>query len=903
MMKRVRRLVRNLVGRRSKVIQVDEELRAHADLLIDEQVSRGVGADEARRRVMADLGSLPALRESVRDVHAGAWVEQTWRDVTHAVRLLRRAPVFAAVALLSLALGIGANAAIFQMIDAVMLRTLPVERPDELVDLRLADRDGTRGSFNTWREALTYPIWQEVQRHSEPFDGLFAWGTEQYNMTAGGDVRYARVLRLTGDAFRVLGVGAEVGRVFTAEEDRPGCGATGVVISSGFWNREFGRDPDVTARSVTLAETTFPIIGVTPSSFTGLAVGETFDVAIPLCAESYLKPGNTRSLGGTIWWLSVSGRLKPGWTHDRANDYLRTASPALFQAALPAGYPAVSVPKFLAFTLRAEPFASGVSSLRDDYSTPLMLLLGIAGLVLLTACGNIANLLLAQATAREREVAVRLALGASRFRLVRQSLIYSLVLSCAGAALGLVVAEGLSRFLLSMLDASGDQVALALDLDWRVIAFATILAVVTTMLVGLAPALRMRHARPGQALAAASRGNTAGHGHVRLRFALVVAQVALSLVLVVSALLFTRTLRNLSDHDAGFEKRGLVVANLGFGATRLDAEQIAGLRRDILSGLRGTSGLDRTAFGLFVPLFGGYRTNGVWPDAHSESRTTVRMGWVGERYFETLGVPLLGGREFDARDHAGSVPVAIVNREFVRLVLKGANPVGQRVVVEATPTMPEMVHEIVGVVGDAVYRDLREEVPPAMFTSLAQIPPNSPGPLVLMRSTLPAPEVIAAARRTILAANPLISTSFFVYADEVADSMVRERLMATLSGFFGTVAALLAVTGLYGVISYTVVLRERELGLRLALGATRRHVIALVLKQGSLLLVAGLTIGGGLALAATRSASSLLYGITASEPVTYAVAAGLLALVMVVAAVVPAIRAARLDPAQTLRAD
>ena len=339
--------------------------RPHADMLVDERLSAGVDPAEARRRVLAGIGSLPAMAERVHDARAGASTEETWRDFRQSLRMLRRAPTFTVVALVTLAFGIGANTAVFQLVDAVMLRTLPVSQPEELVDIRMADRSGARGSFNTWRAAMTYPIWEQVRQHTDPFEGLFAWGTDRTrDLAAGGEPRPVDVLRLSSNAFDVLGVRASVGRVFSSDGDRLDCGAAGVVISDAFWTREYARDTGVTGRTVSLSGRVFPIIGVTPASFTGLAVGERFDVAVPLCAESHLYPGGTAGRSPTVWWLSFVGRLKPEWSRERTSEYLAAVSPSVFSTSLPPSYPAASVERYLATRLAVEPFGAGVSNLR-----------------------------------------------------------------------------------------------------------------------------------------------------------------------------------------------------------------------------------------------------------------------------------------------------------------------------------------------------------------------------------------------------------------------------------------------------------------------------------------------------------------------------------------------------------
>lgn len=899
-MRWLRRLGRTITGRTDDRA-VNDELRQHVEMETQDLIAKGVAPDEARRRALIVLGGVEAFREEARDTRGLRWLDDLRRDGAYALRSFRHSPGFTATVVLTLALGIGANAAVFQIIDAVMLRSLPVERPQELVDIRLANRFGTRGSFNTWREALTWPIWDQVREHTDSFVETFAWGTETHDLATGGEMRRATVLRVSSNAFDVLGVKPVVGRTFAPSDDRADCGADGVVINEGVWDREYGRAADVLGRTITLSGRSFSVIGVTPASFAGLAVGETFDVAVPLCAESYLRPGNTFSSSGTNWWLSFAGRLKPDWTRERATAYLAAVSPAVFRASLPPGYPTVNIEHYLAFTLTAEPLTNGVSSLRSEYTTPLMLLLGIAAIVLLATCGNIANLLLARASTREREVAVRLALGATRGRLISQAMVYSLILAVAGAALGVVVAGLFGQLLVTLLGTTGNDVVLDLQADWRLFGFAGTLALVTCVIFGIAPALKTTDAQP--AFAGRGRGNSAGRRDIRIRRVLVVAQVALSLVLVVTALLFSTTLRNLMQEDLGFETKGLLVANLGFGSMHVPADRIASLRAEVMDRLRAVPGMQQVSDGIHVPLMGGYRINRGWVDGHQDAAILVQMGWVGDGYFKTLQVPVLVGREFDARERADSAPTALVNETLARRMFGDTNPVGRTFRIEATPNMPEMAYQIIGVVKDTKYRTLRDSAPPAMFTPQPQAPASSAAAQIVMRSDLPTQQFMDAVRQVVGSVSPQISVSLYRHTDRVRDLLVRERLMATLSGFFGSMAALLAMMGVYGVMSYTVASRQREIGVRLALGASRRDVLLLVVRQATMLLGAGLAMGVVIAAFAARAAGNLLFGLTPSDPLVYMTAALLLATVMAVATSVPAIRAAHVDPAQTLRGE
>ncbi len=476
------------------------------------------------------------------------------QDLRFGLWMLAKNPGFTAVAVATLALGIGANTAIFQLVDAVRLRTLPVSNPQQLARVQLADRTGWRGSQASWYPALTNPLWEQIRDHQQVFSGVFAWANFDFNLAPEGEKRPARGLWVSGDLFRVLGVQPIRGRVFTAADDHRGCGLPGAIISYPFWQREFGRDRSVVGRKVTIDHHPIEIIGVTPASFFGLEIGRSFDVALPICSQAILGGEYNWLDAGTVWWLTVMGRLTPGESLTRANAQLSAISPGIFEATLPKNYPAVNVKDYLKFKLTAVAGGTGVSWLRDQYGDPLWLLLATAGLVLLIACANLANLMLARATTREREIAIRLAVGASRGRLIRQLLVESLVLATLGGGAGLMLAGMLSAFLVSLLNTQGNPLFLDLNADWRVLAFTSGLAVLTCVLFGLAPALRATRLAPGAVMKADSRGLTANRERFGLGRALVATQVALSLVLLVGAVLFSRTLHNLLTANPGFRE-------------------------------------------------------------------------------------------------------------------------------------------------------------------------------------------------------------------------------------------------------------------------------------------------------------------------------------------------------------
>jgi putative ABC transport system permease protein len=823
-------------------------------------------------------------------------------DLTFAVRMLRKSPGFTAVAVLSLALGIGANTAIFQLLDAVRLKMLPVKDPHELAEVRIADLTGIRGSFSTRYNAVTNPIWEQLRDRQQAFSGLAAWGTGSFNLAQGGETRPAKALWVSGDFFNVLGVPPVLGRVFAPTDDQRGCNAPGVVISHAFWQKEYGGDSGVLGRKITLANQPFEIIGVTPASFFGLEVGRSFDLALPICADAIVSGSNNSLDNGTSWWLMVTGRLKPGWSLPQATSNLQAISPGLFETSLPANYPSINVKNYLGFKLEAVPVASGYSTLREDYERPLWLLFGIAGLVLLIACANLANLLLARASVREREMAVRQALGASRWRLMRQLLAESLLLALVGAALGAFLAQNLSRFLVSFLNASGNNVFLDLGIDWRVLGFAAGIAALTCVFFGLMPALRATRIEPGAAMKASGRGLTAGRERFSLRRALVVVQVALSLVLVAGALLFSRSLNKLESVDTGFQQDGILFTHAGFSRLNIAPERRLSFKRQMLDGIRAIPGVVAAAETNVVPLSGSAWSNSVWMDGNDAQRKLeTSFSRISPNFFQTLSIPLLAGRDFNDHDAANAPKVAIVNETFARKLLDGVNPIGQRFRIEATPSTPETVYEIVGLVKDTKYGDLREDFGPIAYLTNLQDPQPVAGSQFLIHSNLPRAELTAAVKRVLAEVNPGIAIRFLEYKSMIGESMLRDRLMATLSVFFGLLALLLASIGLYGILSYGVASRTKEIGIRMALGARSREVLSLILREALLLVVVGVVVGLPVVYASTRFASTLLFNLTPTDPLSLAGAALLLLAVALVAGYIPARRATKVDPLGVLR--
>jgi len=825
-----------------------------------------------------------------------------WQDARYALRLICLNPGFALVAVVSIALGTGANTAIFQLLDAIRLQNLPVPAPQELITLRVDDMTHARGSWLR-DNALTNPLWEQIRAHDGVLQGSFAWADEPFAMSTQGEYRPVAGLWVSGDFFRVLGVKPLLGRVFTTAEDQRGCGLQpGAVVSYEFWRRELARDATAIGRRIAIGENKIVVIGVTPPNFFGLEVGRRFDIALPICAEPQWHRNEGLLDSGTTWWLTVMGRLRPGVSVKEADVYFRSISRGIFEASLPANYPTASVKPYLAMKLLAIPAGSGISRLRDQYSVPLGLLMGIAGLVLTIACANLANLMLARASTRQREIAIRLALGASRPRLVQQLLTEGLLLAVVGAAFGLMMARAVSHLLLSFLTTADDPLAVNLSLGWRTFGFTAALAIVTCILFALMPAIRAVGPKLGGALKAGSRGTTSGREPLTLRRALAASQIALSFALVVSALLFVRSLQNLETLDPGFDASGVLVADVDFSGVHLPSGRAISFRRDILESFRRLPGVVAASEATVIPANGADWNNRMWMDGEKAGEGRVAMrSMVGAGYFQTLKMPLLAGREIVDRDLASFSNVAVVNEEFAQAFSGGSNAVGRKFWIEATPYYPETAYEIVGVVKNAKYHDMREDFQPVAFTAFTKEALSRPSARFIVRSSLPPSALVASVRASLAGISPYLQYAFHFIERWIQESLLRERLMATLSGIFGSLAMLLAGSGLYGVISYAVARRTSEIGVRVALGASRRKVIGLILRETGIVLVSGLCIGIAISLATWRASATFLFGVRPQEPLISAAAAIAISIVAALASYLPARRACDINPVIALR--
>ena len=820
-----------------------------------------------------------------------------WQDLRLSVRMLGKNPGFTAIVLLTLSLGIGANTAIFHLIDAVLLRNLPIKDPQRLVSVQI--RGGNHGfGINAGDETyLTYPLWQQLRAHDKILANLFAWEGWGFRVGEGAEATDVTGLWVSGGTFSALGILPARGRLLNEEDDRPGCGAPGVVLSYAFWQSRFGGEASAIGKTLLVEDQSVPIIGVTPASFTGLEVGRTFDVALPFCAAGGRDAANSNLTRRDFFWIRVMGRLRPETALAAASSELDSLSSGMIEATLPTGYSSKALEQYRNYRLAAYPAAKGVSRLREKYATSLWLLFGITGLVLLIACANIANLMLARASVRDREMAVRLALGASYWRLGRQLLTESLLLACAGAGMGIPLAIGFSRALLQWISGQGEPIPLDLSMDWRVLSFVAGAGILTSVIFGVAPAFRSSRAAAGDALKA-GRGGSGTRERFSFQRFLVVAQISISLVLLVGASLFVRSFWNLLMVDPGFQQKGILMASFDMDKLQLPAERYQTASRELLNHIRSIPLVESAASSTRLP-FNGSWTSGVSVEGvEGPSKFT----WVSPGYLQTLEIPLVAGRDFDDRDSRTSPPIAIVSETFVRKFLGGQDPIGKVIRTAPEPNYPASTYRIVGVVRDTKYANLREGAPPPeCYAPASQFPAMGPWSTVLVRSSAPLSVVTAAVRQKIGSVSPGVSMEFVELETFIEDQLVPERVLAMLSGAFGLVAALLAMIGLYGVISYVVVLRRGDIGIRMALGASRENIISVILRQTFFLLLVGITVGILGALVVGRTVGALLFGVSPADFLTLSLASVALSSVALVAGFIPAWRATRIDPLVVLR--
>ncbi len=881
-----------LLRKREMEQRLDKELRHHFESMVSDNLRAGLNEPEARRKARLDFGGLEQLKEECRDARGTMLVEATVQDLRFALRTLAKSPVFSIAVVATLALGIGANTAVFQLLDALFFQSLPVAEPDRLVTVQIR---GGNGNFGISRGdgRLTYPLFQGIRDHQTALSGVLASSIETVRIGVAPDTREIPAMFASGDFFSTLQVAPAAGRLIDQSDDFAGCASPGVVLSHSFWQSEFAGQSAALGSRIVIADHLLEIIGITPPGFGGLEVGTRFDIALPLCTQALLHNGDRHFQRRDVFWLSVMGRLKPGWSREQAAQHLVAISPGLFAATAPGGYSSKSTENYKALRLDAVPGNNGVSSLRQEYATSLWMLLGITGLVLLIACANIANLMLARAGARQREFAVRVALGASRSRLLRQALSESLLLATGGALLGLALGRLLSGAIVAFLGTQNSPLTLDLSPSWRMLAFTTAVALTTCLLFGLAPALRSLRTDPGHTIKAGGRGLTADRQRFSFQRVLVVAQVAMSLVLVAGALLLVRSFRNLITLDPGFREKGILIASFDMSRMHLAPAQVKPAALSLVDEVQSVPRVEAAAATTNIVIGGGSWTLGIQAGS---LQGPSKFTWVTPGYFNTVETPMLAGRDFTRTDSENAPKVVVVNQTFARRYFPGTDPIGKTFRSTQEPNYPEAEYQIIAICKDTRYYDLRDVPPPQSFAPLTQHPSYGPWAGLYVRSSAPLAQITAEIKRRVHQAHPGIGMEFRVFETQIRDGLVRERLMAALSGFFGVLAALLASIGLYGVMAYIVVWRRNEIGIRMALGATRGQVIRLFMRQAVALALAGLAIGVGASFVFAQATKSLLFGLTPYDPTTYCSAAILLGAVAALGSYLPARRASRLDP-------
>ncbi len=846
------------------------------------------------------------------------WVEMVGRDFGYAVRTLRRSRGFAAVAALTLALGIGANTAIFTLLDQILLRLLPVKNPQQLLLLTMRGRH----YGNNWGgNAISYPMYRDFQDHNEVFSGMFCRFPEHVSMTFGGQSERVAAELVSGTYFSVLGVGTAVGRAIGPDDDRVPNGHPLVMLSYDFWKQRFGGDSQIVGKTILVNNHQMTIIGVAQAGFDGVELGYATKIFVPVMMEQEIIIGPMKMLTDRrSRWVNAFGRVNPSVSQEKAKASLQPFMHSMLeQEVKEAAFRNASAydrEQFLKCWIDVLPGSQGRASLRRELRTPLWVLMATTGMVLLIASANIANLLLARATGRQKEIAVRLAMGATRGRIVTQLLIETLSLSALGGILGLALAFWGDKALMAIyLPSDSGNLNISTAPDLRILAFTLVVTVVTGVIFGLAPALQSTRPDVGRTLKDQA-GAVVGGGHGRLRNALVVTQVALSLLLLIGAGLFLRSLKNLSNLGTGFPAERLVGFNIDPSLNGYTPQQLNTFYQQLTDNLGAIPGVKSVAVASMRIMENDEWDSGLTAEGYSPSKPDdhpqAYMNQIGPGYFATLGVPIVAGRDFrltdnrvvkraGATDEFDTTPTTvIINEKFAQRFFAGRNPVGMHLGFGTDPgTHTDM--EIIGVVKDIKYTNLRDEIPIQAYVPYM----NSPylGGMTIYARTAGEPNQLMSSVRAKMRE---LDSNVPIYAmrtmdEQISNSLSTERMIASLSTVFGFVATVLAIIGLYGVMSYSVAQRTREIGIRMALGAEQGKVIGMVMREVVTLIAIGVAVGVPAALVLTRVVKSQLYGLEAHDPWTLGLATALLAMVACAAGYVPALRASRVDPMKALR--
>jgi len=908
---------------------LEDELRSHLEMAVELNLRNGMSPEQARREASLSFGGVAQTKEIYREQRGLPIVETALQDLRYGLRMLAKSPGFTAVAVLSLALGIGANTAIFTIIDAVLLKMLPVRNPQELVLLRWSVPSGNptgarRMDGNWWDEqgrsvgtSFSYPSFQQIRARNQAFTDVFAFTDlgDHLNVLVDGEAGLARGQTVSSNFFSTLGIQPTTGRMFVEADDRAGASPV-CVISAGYWKRRFGGDRSIAGKAISIAGVPFTIAGVTPPEFFGVRPGSVIDVWVPLSIKPLVAPASDKRFSdftsADYWWVLVMGRLKPGVSERQATAGLDV----IFKQSLtmdvksdvkPDVKPDVASPpakKPILATVEMVPAGHGLDQLRRQFSRPLFILMGMVGLVLLIACANVANLLLARAKSRQKEIGVRLSLGASRGRLIRQLLTESALLAGLGGALGLILAYWGSDLLVTFISPPNNPMSLNLSPDVRVLSFTAAVCLLTGLLFGLAPAWRATRVELTPALKQSTPGLSAGRLRLGLAKTLVIAQAALSLVLLFGAGLFVRTLVNLKNLDTGFDTDNLLLFGINPTKAGYKGPALNDFYTRVQQRVAALPGVVSATASLHLLLSGSARSDNIWVAGYNPKpgeRLSVRVVPAGSKFFETMKIPLLRGRDFSEGDNESAPKVAVVNQALVKRYFANRDPIGQRIGWDhETPDM-----EIIGVAKEAKYDSLRRDAPATVYHPFRQAT-NLSWMHYEVRTARNPKALIPDVRSAVASLDrniPLFDLK--TQTEQVDELLLQERLFAKLSSFFGLLALLLACVGLYGIMSYAVVRRTSEIGIRMALGAQRVDILGMVLRETLVLVTIGVALGIPASLMATRFAASvisdLLYGLKATDVTTVGIAVVLLVAVAALAGFLPARRASRIEPTVALR--
>jgi predicted permease len=910
--------------RRSKPVDdLEEEIRAHIKMEEQESLESGMPPEEAHYAALRRFGNVTLAQERSREMWRWNSVETLWQDIRYGLRMLLKNPAFTAVAVVTLALGIGANSAIFNVLDAVLLRLLPVKAPEQLVVLTDPDAHGRDyGQEDGDRHLLGFSEFKCLRDHNDVYSGVFAADSEAPKLEVSignssgnlvGEPETARVQLVSGNYFSELGVSAAVGRTFTSEDDRARGGSPVAVISYPYWKERFSLDPVVLGKSLRIHRTIFEVIGVAHPGFFGTTVGEAPDIWVPLMMQDAVYPGldllaPIQALGNNYAWLQVMARLKPGVSLPQSKAAINVAFKAFLIDSLGSRGTEKDRHGYLDQRINPQPGSRGSSSVHKTFANPLKVLMGIVAFVLLIACANVANLLLARGAARQKEFAVRLAVGAGRSRLIRQLLVESLLLAILGGAVGALLARWVDALLLKSaagISAGPEAFQLTLGTDARTLGFTMLVAMLTTVLFGVIPALRATSLQVSPILKSAASTRTGGTSHHFLstgRF-LVVAQVAISMILLVAAGLFVHSLERLGEVSLGYNRDRLLLFRLDTAPAGYKGAATIRLEQDLLARISTIPGV-RSATLSSNGLFQGSESadpiavEGYTPKSSEEIHS--RFDHVGPGYFSTVGIPLLRGREIGPQDSVAGPRAAVINQAFAREFFPNTDPLGKHVS-DTFPGNPGEM-QIVGVVADTKLNSLRETVRPRIYAPVFNPLWEETAVSYEIRTAADAGSVARALRKAVQETNPALPQIEIETMSGLVDrSLGTDRLIAMLSSCFGALALLLASIGLYGVMSYAVARRTNEIGIRMALGARRNDVLRLVLGHGSKLTLLGVAIGIVGALGLTRFVSSLLYGVKPTDPLAFLIVSVVLVGVALLATYIPARRATRVDPMVALR--